>query len=109
MKEKRELPRNVDGSFKIFSVMPLKNFLIAAPIVTGFGGMVLFKPHPLSLFIAGIGASATVVLGCEFQGETGYEILKSIIEYQKNGDITFDRSTDLVPIQRRFINREDNK
>ena len=25
MKEKRELPRNVDGSFKVFSVMPLKN------------------------------------------------------------------------------------
>jgi len=109
VKEKRELPRNVDGSFKIFSVMPLKNFLIAAPIVTTLGGMVLFKPHPLSLFIAGIGASATVVLGCEFQRETGYEILKSIVEYEKNGDITFDRSTELVPIERRFITREENK
>ena len=40
MKEKRELPRNVDGSFKVFSVMPLKNFLIAAPIVTTLGGLV---------------------------------------------------------------------
>ena len=109
MKEKRELPRYVDGSFKVFSVMPLKNFLIAAPIVTTLGGLVLYKPNPLSLFVCGIGASATVVLGCEFQGETGYEIIKSIFEYEKNGDVTFDRSTELVPIQRRFINREVNK
>lgn len=109
MKEKRELPRNIDGSFKVFSIMPLKNFLIAAPIVTGLGGVVACKPHPFSLFICGIGASATFVLGCEFQGETGYEIIKSILEYDKNGDVTFDRSTQLVPIQRRFINREVNK
>ena len=109
MKEKRELPRHIDGSLKVFSVMPLKNFLIAAPIVTTLGGMVLFKPHPLSLFVAGIGASATFVLGCEFQRETGYEILKSIVEYEKNGNVTFDRSTELVPIERRFITREENK
>lgn len=105
MKDKRELPRNVDGSLKVFSVMPLKNFLIAAPIVTGLGGMVVLKPHPLSLFIAGIGASATVIAGCEFQGETGFEILKSMIEYEVNGDITFDRGTDLVPLQRKFIRK----
>lgn len=105
MKDKRELPRHVDGSLKVFSIMPLKNFLIAAPIVTGLGGMVVLKPHPLSLFIAGIGASATIISGCEFQGETGFEILKSMIEYEKNGDVTFDRSTDLVPIERKFIRK----
>ena len=109
MEEKRELPRHIDGGLKLFSVMPLKNFLIAAQIVTTLGGIVACRPHPLSLFVAGIGASATFVLGCEFQRETGYEILKSIVEYEKNGDVTFDRSTQLVPIQRRFINREVNK
>ena len=105
MKEKRELPRHIDGSLKVFSVMPLKNFLIASPIVTGLGGMVVVKPHPLSLFIAGIGASATIILGCEFNGETGLQILKSMIEYEKNGDVTFDRSTDLIPIQRKYIRK----
>ena len=105
MKEKRELPRHIDGGLKVFSVMPLKNFLIAAPIVTGLGGMVVIKPHPLSLFIAGIGASATVISCCEFQGETGFQILKSMIEYEKNGDVTFDRGTDLVPLQRKFLKK----
>ena len=38
-----------------------------------------------------------------------YKTDKSIFEYEKNGDVTFDRSTELVPIQRRFINREVNK
>ena len=83
MKEHPPLPRKVDGSFKVFSVMPLKNFLIAAPIVTTLGGLVLYKPNPLSLFVCGIGASATVVLGCEFQGETGYEIIRAYLNMRK--------------------------
>ena len=106
MKEKRELPRNVDSSIKIFSVMPLRNFVVTVPILAGLGGVVLVKPHPLSLFIAGVTASATVILGCEFHKETGLEIVKSMIEYEKNGDVTFDRSTDLIPIQRKIINRK---
>ena len=106
MKEKRELPRNVDNTIKICSVMPLKNLLIVSPVVTTIGGMVLLEPSPFSLFVGGITASFTIALGCEFNRESGLDILKSIIEYRKNGDVTFDRNTDLTPIQRRFINRD---
>ena len=50
MKEKRELPRNVDNTIKICSVMPLKNLLFVSPLVTAIGGMVLLEPSPFSLF-----------------------------------------------------------
>lgn len=106
MKEKREIPRHLDEGIKIFSVMPIKNLLFVSPVIAGLGGIALLKPSPFSLFSCGIGASLTVILGCEFHRETGLEILKSIIEYEKNGDVVFDRSTELVPIERRFINRD---
>lgn len=106
MKEKRELPRNIDNTIKICSVMPLKNLIIVSPIAMTIGGMVLLEPSPFSLFVGGITASFTIALGCEFNRESGLDILKSIIEYRKNGDVTFDRSTELTPVQRRFINRK---
>ena len=106
MKEKRELPRNVDNTIKICSVMPLKNLLFVSPVVTAIGGMVLLEPSPFSLFAGGISASFVIALGCEFNKELGVDIFRSIIEYKKNGDITFDRSTELTPVQRRFINRD---
>lgn len=105
MKEKRELPRNVDNTIKICSVMPLKNLFIVSPVVAVIGGMVLLEPSPFSLFAGGISASFAIALGCEFNKESGLDIFRSIIEYKKNGDITFDRSTELTPVQRRFLNR----
>ena len=105
MKEKRELPRNVDNTIKICSVMPLKNLFIVSPVVAVIGGMVLLEPSPFSLFAGGISASFAIALGCEFNKESGLDIFRSIIEYKKNGDITFDRSTELTPVQRRFLKR----
>ena len=105
MKEKRELPRNVDNTINICSVMPLKNLFIVSPVVAVIGGMVLLEPSPFSLFAGGISASFAIALGCEFNKESGLDIFRSIIEYKKNGDITFDRSTELTPVQRRFLNR----
>lgn len=106
MKEKRELPRHVDSRIKLFSVMPIKNFAITVPTILGLGGLVLCKPSPFFLFIGGVGASMTIVFNCEYHGETGLDIVKSMVEYEKNGDLTFDRSTDLAPVERKFLNRK---
>lgn len=104
--KKRDLPQNVDSQIKICSVMPLKSLLIVSPVVAVIGGGVLIKPTPLSLFTGGISAAFVIGLGCEFNRELGIDILKSIIKYKKNGNVTFDRGTELTPIQRRFINRK---
>lgn len=104
--KKRDLPQNVDSQIKICSVMPLKSLLIVSPVVAVIGGGVLIKPTPLSLFAGGIAGAFVIGLGCEFNNELGIDILKSIIRYKRRGNVTFDRGTELTPIEKRFINRK---
>lgn len=90
MKEKRQLPRHVDGRIMI-GMIPFKSFLFLLPvwgiellIFYLFSVNIMF--NPLILMIGGGIVGFTTMLFCEINHETGYSLIKDSIKNFREGD-----------------------
>lgn len=92
---KRQLPRHVDGRIMIANI-PLKKFFIFLPIciliVVIISNIIRIIKSPV-VFVGG-----TVVITftyCMFAEisykETGLDVIKEMIKYQKEGDVIYER------------------
>lgn len=104
MNKKREIPRHVDGRVKI-GFIPIKSFFKILPICLLIFILALSNLTPVSLFLAFLLISILVLMVSELSHkETGVNIVKDIIRYEKQGDIFFERNTLLIPEYRKIIN-----
>lgn len=115
-KEKRTLPRHVDGRIKV-GTMTLKNFFKFLPFAIIGIVFVLTHTTPVTAFVT---FSLLAVLSAAFSEfnakETGFDMLKDIIRYQIEGDLYYERSCNQIGTTERFIyneyedgNNEENK
>lgn len=108
MSTKRKLPRHVDGRLMVGRI-PLPRFLMILPFLLAIGiGTMLFmtniKAHPLIL-VGGV-TSIGIIVGAfsEFNlGETGFDILKDMIKYNREGDKCYERSCIDIANSKRYI------
>lgn len=90
---RRTIPRHVDSRVKI-GLMPLKNFVKILPIIIIIIICILINPTPVKVFIGVVIVAISYLLGSELNNkETGLDIVKDIIRYEREGDIYFERNT----------------
>lgn len=106
---KRTIPRHVDGRVKI-GYMPIKNFLKVIPIYIFLLFVILLNPRPMNAFICIVIGLLIYFLGSELNNkETGLDIVKDIIRYEKEGDIYFERNTLSKAEHKKIINNKLSK
>lgn len=116
MKEKRRLPRHVDGRIKI-GYFTLKSFFMWLPIGITIVYIVITHISPAMLFIGVLclGLSAFAFMELKYR-ETGLDYIKYFCKYELYGflseffpkkfppkRIMLERSIEDVPLTRRFI------
>lgn len=103
---KRNIPRHVDSRIKI-GLVPISSFFKTLPIYIVLLVSILTKPTPIGAFIGILVGSITYFLTCELNNkETGLDILKDILRYEKEGNIYFERNTINTSEYKKII---DNK
>lgn len=101
--KKRTLPRNIDGRTKI-GFIPIKSFFMILPIIILIAMLVFKNFNPFTLFLGFILIAFVCALVSETSfKETGLDILKDIIRYKVEGEITFERSCDNIEPYKRCI------
>lgn len=89
---KREIPRHVDGRVMI-GLLPAKTLFKIMPLYILTLIVVMLNLSPVSAFIGTIIAVAITFMFSEIDHrQTGYQVVKDIIRYAKEGDIEFERS-----------------
>lgn len=108
IRKKRMIPRHVDGRIKL-GLIPIRKApsVIFASIIVLIPTLMFFTP--ITLFIGSILIGAIVFIFSEFNGETGIDIIKAIIKYEKRGDLHFERSCLLENENERFIIKKIKK
>lgn len=103
---RRTIPRHVDSRVKI-GLIPLKNFFKLLPIFIFIILIILIKPTPVKVFLGVLVGAIGYFLGSELNNkETGLDILKDIIRYEKEGDIYFERNTINKSNYKKIINNK---
>lgn len=102
MKNKRFIPRHVDGRIMVGS-MPIKNFFKALIIIGSLLLVTIKHISPIILFGFMALSGLTIIVFSEFNNkETGMDIIKDKIRYFIEGEIHFERG-DLIANDQRFI------
>lgn len=106
---KRSIPRHIDGRVKV-GLVPLSTFLKTLPIYFILIVSVLFKPTPIGTFFTILVLSIIYFLTSEMNNkETGLDILKDIIKYEKEGDLFFERTTLSKSESKKIIHNKINR
>ena len=108
VRKKRMIPRHVDGRKKL-GLIPIRKVpkVFLASIIVLIPTLMFFTP--LTLFVGAILIGGIVFIFSEFNGETGTDIIKAIIKYEKRGDLHFERSCLLEDDTERFIIKKIKK
>ncbi len=94
--KKRQIPRHVDGRFKIGEIITLKNFLILLiidiPLIIAVFKLIIRFRHPIVFFVGFsiIGFISMLFLEFKFR-ETGLDIIKDTISSLLKGNIYTER------------------
>lgn len=108
--DKRIIPRHVDGRIKVGGFMPIGTFFKVLPLY-GITLFVLFSNlTPFMLFLSMMVIGGITFVFSEFKNkETGMQMLKEFLRYQKEGDIHFERSCIIRDEIDRFTRNEIKK
>lgn len=106
----RRLPRHVDGRLKILMI-PIKRFFLSfLPIAIIITLLVFSFLSPFTFILGTIIIGLFAIGFAEFTNkECGFNILKDIIKYWRDGNKYFERSCSNVPIYKRFIRNQIKK
>lgn len=105
----RELPRHVDGRVKI-GFIPIKSFFKILPFCLIIFLLMITNLTPISLFIGVSIISILVLMVSELSHrETGLDILRDMIRYEKQGDIHFERNTLMLDEYKKLTKIEIKK
>lgn len=90
---RRNIPRHVDSRIKI-GLVPLNSFLKTLPIYIIVIALIISNPTPFYAFLGILIGAIIYFLTCELNNkETGLDVLKDILRYEKEGDLYFERNT----------------
>ena len=106
MEKRRSIPRHVDGRIKV-GLVPISSFLKTLPIYAVILVLILAKPTPIGAFIGILVGAITYFLTCELNNkETGLDIVKEILRYEKEGDIVFERNGSYKDESKKIIHNK---